>query len=62
MYPAASLFELEEGLGVADTALLADTAPKLSEIEDVVTDSAFIAENPGDETHYGESADDLGGN
>lgn len=61
MYPTASLFELIEGLGVCDAALLADAPPKLSKIEDVATYSAFIAENPGEEAHDGESADELRG-
>jgi hypothetical protein len=60
MDPAAPLFELKEGLRVSDAALLADTPPKLSKIEDVVTDSAFVAENPGYQADDWESADDLG--
>jgi hypothetical protein len=61
MYPAAPLFELKEGLRIGDATLLADAPPKLGKIEDVVTDSTFVTENPGDKAHDGEGADDLGG-
>lgn len=53
--------ELEEGSGVINGALVADSAAELGEVDDVAADAAFVADDSGEEADDGKWAEDFVG-
>lgn len=58
---ASSLLELVESPRIHRGAFIPDAFPKLGEIDEISTDAAFIAEDPGEESDDRKRADDFVG-
>lgn len=56
-HSAPAVLELIEGPGVSDAAILPNSPPKLSEIDEVVAHTSLVADNPGEKANHGEGPD-----